>query len=328
MRYFLRRLGFYVVALWVAVTMNFLLPRLMPGDPIDAIIAHNQGRLPPTAINALRAQLGLSNDPLWQQYVTYLGNLAHGNLGVSFDYYPASVSSMLGDSIVWTINLLGIALLISAGLGTLLGTLAAWRRGLALDRFLPPVLVFIQSIPAFWVGLILIYFIGLKLHWFPVFGAISIDTDPSVKNFDYYMDVFRHAVLPATTLVLVTIGGWMVGMRNAMLNTLAEDHVVMAEAKGLPERRIMFTYAARNAVLPQIASFANALGFIIGGQFLIEYVFSYPGLGFLSIQAVFNEDYPLIEGIFLFIAVAVLLANFLADIVYAMLDPRVRDERG
>jgi peptide/nickel transport system permease protein len=328
MRYFLRRLGFYVVALWVAVTMNFLLPRLMPGDPIDAIIARNQGRLPPSAINALRAQLGLSNDPLWKQYLTYLGNLAHGNLGVSFDYYPASVSSILGQSVFWTINLLGIALLISAGLGTLLGTIAAWRRGLALDRFLPPVLVFIQSIPAFWVGLILIYFIGLKLHWFPVFGAISIDTDPSVKTFDYYMDVFRHAVLPATTLVLVTIGGWMVGMRNAMLNTLAEDHVVMAEAKGLPERRIMFTYAARNAILPQVASFANALGFIIGGQFLIEFVFSYPGLGFLSIQAVFNEDYPLIEGIFLFIAVAVLLANFLADIVYALLDPRVRDERG
>lgn len=328
MRYFLRRLGFYVVALWVAVTMNFLLPRLMPGDPIDAIIARNQGRLPPSAINALRAQLGLSSEPLWKQYLTYLGNLAHGNLGVSFDYYPATVSSILGDSIFWTINLLGIALLVSAGLGTLLGTIAAWRRGLALDRFLPPLLVFIQSIPAFWVGLILIYFIGLKLHWFPVFGAISIDTDPSVKNFDYYMDVLRHAVLPATTLVLVTIGGWMVGMRNAMLNTLAEDHVVMAEAKGLPERRIMFTYAARNAVLPQVASFANALGFIIGGQFLIEYVFSYPGLGFLSIQAVFNEDYPLIEGIFLFIAVAVLLANFFADIAYAILDPRVRDERG
>lgn len=328
MRYFLRRLGFYLVALWVAVTMNFLLPRLMPGDPIDAIIARNQGRLPPSAIDALRAQLGLSHDPLWQQYLAYLGNLAHGNLGVSFDYYPATVGSILGQSVFWTINLLGIALLISAGLGTLLGTIAAWRRGLALDRFLPPILVFIQSIPAFWVGLVLIYFIGLKLHWFPVFGAISIDTDPSVKDLNYYMDVLRHAVLPATTLVLVTIGGWMVGMRNAMLNTLAEDHVVMAEAKGLPERRIMFTYAARNAVLPQVASFANALGFIIGGQFLIEFVFSYPGLGFLSIQAVFNEDYPLIEGIFLFIAVAVLLANFFADIVYAILDPRVRNERG
>jgi len=140
--------------------------------------------------------------------------------------------------------------------------------------------------------------------------------------------VVDHAVLPAVTLVLVSVGGWMLGMRNAMLNTLAEDHVVMAEAKGLPRRRVMFTYAARNAILPQVASFANALGFIIGGQFLIEYIFSYPGIGFLSIQAVFNEDYPLIQGIFLFIAVAVLVANFLADIAYAILDPRVRDERG
>jgi peptide/nickel transport system permease protein len=327
MAYFLRRLGFYLVALWVAVTMNFLLPRMMPGDPIDAIIARSQGRLPPAAVNALRAQLGLSHDPLWQQYFTYLGNLVHGNLGISFDYYPATVTSMLGDSIFWTINLLGVALLISAGLGTLLGIAAAWRRGSFIDRFIPPLLVFIQSIPAFWVGLLLIYFIGLKLQWFPVFGAISIDTDPTDKNINYYMDVISHAVLPSLTLVLVSIGGWMVGMRNAMLNTLAEDHVVMAEAKGLPQRRIMYTYAARNAILPQVASFANALGFIIGGQFLIEYVFSYPGLGFLSIQAVFNEDYPLIEGIFLFIAVAVLVANFLADIAYALLDPRVRDER-
>ena len=327
MVYFLRRLGFYLVALWVAVTMNFLLPRLMPGDPIDAIIARNQGRLPPTAINSLRAQLGLSNAPLWQQYFTYLGHLVHGNLGVSFDYYPATVGSMLASSVPWTLGLLGLALLISAGLGTLLGIAAAWQRGSFLDRFVPPVLVFVQSIPAFWVGLLLIYFIGLKLQWFPVFGAISIDTDPNNKNLSYYLDVLSHAVLPETALVLVTIGGWMVGMRNAMLNTLAEDHVVMAEAKGLFQGRIMMTYAARNAILPQVASFANALGFIIGGQFLIEYIFSYPGIGFLSIQAVFNEDYPLIQGIFLFIAVAVLLANFLADIGYAILDPRVRDER-
>lgn len=327
MAYFLRRMGFYLIALWAAVTVNFLLPRMMPGDPIDAILARNQGRLPPGAIDSLRAQLGISNAPIWQQYFDYLGNLLHGNLGISFDYYPATVTSMLGQSVFWTLNLLGVALLISAGLGTLLGVAAAWRRGSFLDRLLPPILVFVQSIPAFWVGLLLIYFVGLKLHWFPIFGAISIDTDPTVKDFNYYWDVFMHAVLPSLTLVLVSIGGWMVGMRNAMLNTLAEDHVVMAEAKGLSQRRIMFTYAARNAVLPQVASFANALGLIIGGQFLIEYVFSYPGIGFLSIQAVFNEDYPLIQGIFLFIAVAVLLANFLADIVYALLDPRVRDER-
>ena len=327
MEYFLRRLGFYLAALWVAVTMNFLLPRLMPGDPIDAIIAHNQGRLPPGAIPALRAQLGLSNAPLWQQYLTYLGNLLHGNLGISFDNYPASVASIMGAAIPYTIGLLGVALLISAVFGTLLGISAAWRRGGVVDRFIPPVLVFVQSIPAFWVGLILIYFIGLKLQWFPVFGALSIDTDPTNKNLTYYLDLLDHAVLPATTLVLVTIGGWMVGMRNSMLNTLAEDHVVMAEAKGLTQRRIKYTYVARNAVLPQVASFANALGFIIGGQFLIEYIFSYPGIGFLSIQAVFNEDYPLVQGIFLFIAVAVLVANFLADIAYAALDPRVRDER-
>jgi peptide/nickel transport system permease protein len=328
MAHFLRRIGFYLVALWAAVTINFLLPRMMPGDPIGAIIAKNQGRLQPSAIVALRAQLGLSNAPIWRQYLDYLGNLLHGNLGISFDQYPATVASVLGNSIFWTVNLLGIALLISAGLGTLIGILAAWRRGSLLDRFLPPAMVFIQSIPAFWVGLLLAYFIALKLHWFPVFGALGLDTDPTNKDIAYYLDVIDHAVLPATTLVLITIGGWIVGMRNAMLNTLAEDHVVMAEAKGLTQNRIMFTYAARNAILPQIASFANALGLLVGGQFLVEYVFSYPGVGFLSIQAVLNSDYPLIQGIFLFIAIAVLVANFLADIVYTMLDPRVRDERG
>lgn len=328
MTHFLRRVGFYVVALWAAVTINFLLPRMMPGDPIDAIIAHNQGRLPPSAITALRAELGLSHAPLWQQYLSYLGNLLHGHLGVSFDYYPVSVSSVLGNGIFWTIDLLAVALIISAVLGTVLGIITAWRHGSVLDRFLPPIMVFVQSIPAFWVGLVLVYVFGVKLHWFPVFGGIGIDTDPANKDFAYYMDVLYHAVLPAATLVLISIGGWMVGMRNAMLNTLSEDHVVMAEAKGLSPRRIMFTYAARNAILPQVASFANALGFIVGGAFLVEYVFSYPGIGFLSIQAVLSEDYPVIQAIFLFIAFTVLLANFLADIVYAMLDPRVRDARG
>ena len=327
MTHFLRRLGFYLIALWAAVSVNFLLPRMMPGDPIDAIIAHNQGRLPPSAIMALRAQLGLSHAPLWQQYLAYLGNLVHGNLGVSFDYYPVPVASVLGNGIFWTIGLMGVALVLSATLGTVLGIAAAWRRGSPLDRILPPVMVFVQSIPAFWVGLVLVYLFGVKLHWFPVFGGIGLDTDPTIKDGAYYLDVLYHAILPAATLVVVSIGGWMVGMRNAMLNTLAEDHVALAEAKGLSPRRIMFSYAARNAILPQVASFANALGLIVGGAFLVEYIFSYPGIGFLSIQAVMSEDYPVIQAIFLFIALAVLVANFLADIVYTLLDPRVRDQR-
>jgi peptide/nickel transport system permease protein len=326
MSYLLRRIGFYLVALWVAVTVNFLIPRLMPGDPVLLLVARLQGRLDPNGIEALRLQFGLStHDSLFTQYIHYLGDLLHGNLGLSIAYYPTPVSEIIGTGLPWTLGLVGTAAVISFLLGTALGTIAAWRRGSWFDTVFSPLLTFFQSIPYFWLALILLYVLGLELNWFPLYSSSNLDLEPGFY-WDYIASVIYHALLPAFTIVISSVAGWMLGMRNAMLNTLAEDYILMAQAKGLSERRVMVTYAARNAILPNITGFAISLGFVIGGSLLTEIVFSYPGIGYFLLQAVQASDYPLMQGLFLIIALAVLIANFLADILYVVLDPRVRQE--
>jgi len=326
MRYLLRRIGFYLVALWAAVTLNFLIPRLMPGDPVLLLVAKLQGRLDPQAINALRIQFGLNtHQTLFTQYVNYLGDLIHGNFGISINYYPTPVSEVIGTGLAWTLVLVGTAAIISFILGTALGAMAAWKRGSWFDTVFSPLLTFFQAIPYFWLALILLYVLAFTLKWFPLSYGYSIDLEPGL-NLNFILDAAYHAVLPAFTIILSSVAGWMLGMRNAMLTTLAEDYVLMAQAKGLPERRVLITYAARNAILPNITGFAISLGFVIGGALLTEIIFSYPGIGFILLQAVQAEDYPLMQALFLMIALIVLIANFLADILYVVLDPRVRQE--
>lgn len=326
MRYLLRRIGFYLVALWVAITLNFLIPRLMPGDPVLLLVAKLQGRLDPRAIDALRLQFGLNtHESLLTQYVRYLGDLAHGNFGLSINYYPTPVSEVIGSALIWTLVLVGVSTILSFILGTALGAIAAWKRGSWFDTTFSPLLTFFQGIPYFWLALILLYVLAFELKWFPLYGGYSIDTEPGF-TWEFIGDAAYHAVLPAATIIISSVAGWMLGMRNPMISTLSEDYVVMAQAKGLSERRILITYAARNAILPNITGFAISLGFVIGGALLTEFIFSYPGIGFILLQAVEAEDYPLMQAVFLIIALAVLIANFLADILYVALDPRVRQE--
>ncbi len=325
MRYFIRRIFFYVIALWTAVTLNFIIPRLAPGDPVQTLVGRSQGRIDPRAIAALELQFGINTKiPEWQQYFSYLGDLLHGKLGLSFEYYPTPVSTVIVSHVFWTMGLIGVASIMSFILGTLLGVVSAWRQGSIFDRIVPPALTFLSSIPYFYLALFFLYFLGFKFGWFPIIGAYSFTADTSQFSLSLLFDVLNHAILPALTIVLVSLAGWMVGMRNAMLNTLSEDYVLMAEAKGLSNWRVMTMYAARNAILPNITGFALSLGFVVGGSIIMESVFSYPGIGFLLFQAVQNSDYPLIQGIFLVIALSVLAANFLADIMYLILDPRVR----
>jgi peptide/nickel transport system permease protein len=322
-KHLLRRIGFYLVALWASITINFVIPRLAPGDPAGALMARFQGRMNPQAITALKLQFGISNDPLWVQYVQYLNNLFHGNLGTSFTYFPTPVSTVLAQEIPWTLALVGISVIISFTLGSLIGVLIAWKRGSFIDSILPPILTFFSAIPYFWLALIALYVLAYTLNWFPLNGGYS--TSVTVGwNSDFILSAFYHGLLPGMTIVLASIAGWMLGMRNTMITTLTEDYVLLAEAKGLSERRVMFTYAARNAILPNVTSFALSLGFVVGGSLLTEIVFSYPGIGFALLQAAQNSDYPLLQGIFLLIAMAVLGANFIADLVYVVLDPRVR----
>lgn len=324
MRHLIRRTGFYLIAVWASITINFLIPRLAPGDPVQALMARMHGRLSPQAQRALEVAFGISHDPIWTQYIQYLNNLFHGNLGTSITAFPNSVSSVIAQDLPWTLVLVGVSLIISFVVGTLLGVIVAWKRGTTVDVILMPVFTFLSAIPYFWLALIMLYFLAYQLGLFPLNGGYDVNATTPGWSTDFILSAAYYAILPALTIVISSVAGWLLGMRNAMITTLSEDYVVMAEAKGLPARRVMFTYAARNAILPNITGFALSLGFVVSGSLLTEIVFSYPGVGYTLYQAVENQDYALIEGMFLVITLAVLAANFFADIVYVLLDPRVR----
>jgi peptide/nickel transport system permease protein len=324
-RYIARRIGFYVVTAWAAITMNFFIPRLMPGNPAQILIAREQGRISAQAVHALAVAYGLdTNASLLSQYGSYWVNLFHGNFGLSITYYPTSAMSVIATALPWTLVLVGISTVISFLIGTLLGVLAAWRRGSWLEAAIPTT-TFLQAVPYFWIGLVAITVLGESLHWFPTSGGYDQGMSISFTG-AFIGSAVYHAILPAATIVVTSMAGWLVGMRNMMVTTLGEDYVLAAQAKGLSERRVMLMYAARNAILPNIAGFALALGFVVSGSILVEVVFSYPGIGYVLFQAVENEDYPLMEAIFLIITLAVLVANLLVDILYVVLDPRTRQE--
>lgn len=324
MRYLLKRLGFYVLAAFTALTMNFFLPRLMPGDPATTLFARFKGKLAPESIDALRAAFGLTPEPLWKQYVTYLSHVARGELGISIAYFPSPVSEVIGAALGWTLFVAGTAVIVSFAVGTLLGVASAWWRRGVLDRWAPSTLVFLGSFPYFWLAMAALYALGFHFRWFPLGHAYSDDATPG-WTLAFALDVARHAVLPIATVVLATVGGWLLTMRNTMIAVLGSDFVNLARAKGLPPARVAFRYAARNALLPSVTGFGMALGFVIGGSLLTEIVFSYPGQGYLLVQAVRNQDYPLMQGIFLVITLAVLAANWLVDLAILWLDPRARD---
>jgi peptide/nickel transport system permease protein len=255
--------------------------------------------------------------------VHYLNNIVHGNLGISTGYYPSTVASVIRGGLPWTLGLVGIATVISFVLGTALGALVGWRRGSWLDNMLPA-MTFFQAAPYFFIAFLALDLFATRLGWFPTGQAYSLGTFPA-WNLSYAGDVLSHAVLPALTIVVCSAAGWVVGMRNVMVTTMDEDYVLVAYAKGLARRRVVW-YAARNAILPSISGFSLAIGFVVSGALLTEIVFSYPGLGWILLQAVNNRDYPLLQGIFLIITFTVLAANLAADFVYVLLDPRTRQE--
>src|SRR5215469_14236715 len=328
MRFVLRRAGFFLLTLWVAVTLNFFLPRMMPGDPTIAMMAKFRGKVAsPQAIQALETIFGAdSHQSLPAQYVHYLGDIFSGNFGTSLFFFPESVSQVVRTGIFWTLGLVGVTTILAFALGTGIGILAAWRRGGLTDSIAPPLLVITSAIPYFWVGMMFILIFGLKLRWLPWSGGLDI-TDTPAWTLSYIGDVLEHAILPALALLVTTIGTWTLTMRNNMVTTLAEDYVRMARAKGLPTPRIMLDYAARNAILPNLTGFAMSLGFVVGGAILIEYVFNYQGVGYLLLNAVNNDDYPLMQALFMLITVAVLVAILLSDIATAVLDPRTREAK-
>ena len=326
MSFILRRLAFYLVAAWVALTINFFIPRAMPGNAVQAIMSKFPN-LQPSAYKAIEAMLGVGHPgSLWHQYVSYLDDVAHLNFGTSVSQYPATVSSLLGQTIPWTLTLVGIATVIAFVVGTGLGIVAAWRRGGWVDRALPG-LMFFQAIPYFFLALILLEVLAVTLHLFPIGQGFSQTVTPG-WNLPFIGSAVDHSILPAFTIVITSVAGWMLQMRNVMVTTIGEDYVLAGQAKGLPNHRVVLSYAARNAFLPQLQGFGLALGFVVSGALIMEIVFSYPGIGLLLLSAVSSNDYPLMQAIFLVITFAVLFANLIVDLVIVVVDPRARSREG
>jgi peptide/nickel transport system permease protein len=326
MRWFLRRLGFYVFAIWVALTVNFLLPRLMPGSPLGGLLQHlspAQIQANPGIIATYQALLGGGHHSIWQDYVTYLGRIAHFNFGLSTSNYPTPVSEVIGRTLPYSIFLVGVAFVVSFVVGIFVGMFAAWRRGGFTDTVFVPLFMVVGAFPAFFTALLGLYFFGLKLHWFPIQHAYDNNLEPGF-NWTFLASALRHAELPMLVVIAAYAGGWVLNMRTVMINTIGEDYVAMAHAKGLRDRRVMARYAGRNAILPPLNGFAAQFASAVGGLVFIEYVFSYPGAGYTLQQAVLGNDYPLAQAILFVFAVCVILANLVMDLLNLVLDPRLR----
>jgi peptide/nickel transport system permease protein len=314
------RVGQYALVLWIALTLNFALPRLAPGDPLRYVVGDEANVLSSAQRSRLLAEFGLDR-PVLEQYGSYVADLFRGDLGVSVRF-GRPVGEVLADRLPWTVLLVLPAVVLSSLAGTALGALAAWRRGHAPDVGLLVGMLVLDSLPGFWVGMLLIAVFAVQLGWLPAFGAVPLTGADGPLAFG--AEVGRRLVLPVATITLATLGGTCLLARAAMLTTLGEDYVRMAEAKGLREREVLLRHALRNALLPVYTNVALRLGALASGAVVVETVFSYPGLGRLIYESVLARDYPLLQGAFLLISVGVIAANLAADLTYPLLDPRAR----
>ncbi len=324
--YVLRRTGMAALVILVALSVNFAIPRLMPGDPVEqqfAAVSAAGGQVGDIgeAIAAMRARLGL-DQPMWRQYLAYLGNSARLELGVSVASYPQRVSDIVLAGLPWTVGLLGTATLISFGLGSLLGALMAWPRAPRLLKALAVPVVVVSAVPYFILGVVLMALLGIMWPVLPVaggypFGMVLNADLPSLAAIAY------HAVLPGLSIVLASLGTWAVAMRGMVVGVLGEDYIMLAEAKGLPERRIFLAYGVRNALLPQFTQLALKLGLLVSGAILVEVIFAYPGIGYRLYVAIGQKDVFVVQGIVLLLSVSIALAMLVLDLLYPLIDPRV-----
>lgn len=324
-RYFVKKLFWYVLTLVIAIALNFFLPRMIEGNPVSIIVSQmSQGMTDSDTIKRVyetfMAEFGIDK-PIWMQFVIYVKNLFTGDLGTSFGLYPKKVTDILASAVPWTIGLQLPAILVGWILGNILGEVAAYKKGV-FDKAIFPVALFINSIPFFTLAIIMLYLFALTLGWFPLSGGYDFQMVPSL-SFEFIGSVLRHHTLPFLSIVLVTIGGQAIGMREMSIYELNADYVLYAKLLGIRDSRIA-RYVFRNAMLPQITGLALSIGTMVGGSLICEIVFSYPGLGTWMFTAIRQLDYPLISGCTLLIAVTVLLANFTIDMIYGLIDPRIK----
>lgn len=323
MEFFIRRLSFYCAAFLVAASINFVLPRAMPGDPVTMMFANASAQVTPEKIEALKKTFGFVDGPLWQQYLLYLKSVFTWELGTSTQYFPTQVSTVLTDALGWSLFLAGSGILLAFSVGAVMGIFAAWFRGGWFDSLASPAMMVFQAIPPVVIALLMLFVFGVTLHWFPTGYAFTPGLQPEL-SFSFIFDLLHHSVLPICCAALVQTGGFLITMRNNMINLLNEDFITMAKAKGLSQNRVIFNYAARNALLPTVTALSMALGTAIGGQLIIEIVFNYPGLGTVLYKAILARDYQVIQGQLLIMCVFMLSFNFIADLLYQVLDPRLR----
>ena len=325
-RYIGRRLIAYLLTVFIAISANFFIPRLIPGDPISALLAQmaQHGEIVSGGteiIEAYKEQFGLNGSWL-EQYVRYLWSLLRGDLGPSIMAFPTTVQELLVTAIPWTMGLLLVATVISWLLGNLLGAIVGWRRESKTNSTLVLLSLGLNQIPYYFVALLLVFFFSYNLPIFPSSGGFSL-IGGRPEGMALVWDIIYHATLPALSIVIASVGFWVITMRSMILTTLGEDYILLAEAKGLKRQVVLLKYALRNALLPQAAAFGIALGFVMNGSILTETIFNYPGIGALLLSAIGNLDYNLLQGILLLTILAVLTANLILEMLYPIIDPRI-----
>jgi peptide/nickel transport system permease protein len=329
--YAVKRFAVFLLIVWLAATLNFFLPRLSGQDPVQTKLMEEAalGGYVHAGIEDMvkeyQQKFGL-NKPLWRQYLSYIEDVSHGDLNYSIANYPRTVAGMIADALPWTAGLLGLTTLFSFAAGTILGALLAWPGAPGWMRWLMPPLWALHAIPFFLLGLVLMYLFSFQFQFLPTFGGYSPGATPAFTA-RFILDVISHAILPALSIVLVSVGGWALTMRGMMVTTMGEDYVTFAEAKGLRSSTIFMRYCIRNAILPQTTGLALALGQILSGAVLVEVVFGYPGIGALLFQAIKESDFFLIQGIVFTVIVALGFATFVLDVIYPWLDPRISYRR-
>lgn len=327
LKYLLQRFVIFLATIFVSVTIVFFVPRLVPGHPLLAVFSRMAavgGRVnAPELIEEYNRLFGLDKG-LWEQYVSFLRELARGNLGYSIGSFPSEVSDMLRSALPWTIGLLTLTTIISWVLGSLIGAVVGWRgKKSRFFQALVPAALVLYTIPYYILALLLVFLFAFLWPIFPLSGAYSVGLVPEL-SIDFARDVLHHGMLPALSIILVSLGWWFLSMRSLITSLKGEDFILQAEAKGLSERRILWAYAFRNALLPQATGLAISMGHIVGGALITEVIFAYPGLGWLTYNSITSIDFPVIQGAVLLIVFAVALANLVIDMIYPLIDPRIR----